>query len=1165
MELTKEQEQAINARGMSVAVSAAAGSGKTRVLISRIIKRVCEEKGDISRILAVTYTKAAAAEIVARLMKAIGDKLAEDPSNRHVARQALMANSARVSTVHRFCLDVIRNNFERLSLPSDLAVGDETKLGILSRKVMEKLVDDYFEGDVSPSETIEEFPTFFDSFASKGSSQIFVSNMLDFYEQLSKKKDYIDSIDESIQLYKNVNAANFLDSAWGIELLKYSRELFEHYARELKDAVELSRVNQDYRKALPSFEYDLALAKDMLTLLEAPDYFALKARLAQYDPPRIDFEKGIQKTEEMLFFQDERTKYMKDARALRSNFFSFEEKDLNETFAATEELLEKIKTFLKAFHKRFSAEKLRRGVIGFSDMEHYALSVLWDRENDAPSDVALRIRKEFDEIYVDEYQDTNEVQDKIFSLVGREDNVFCVGDIKQSIYGYRGAEPSIFDKKLDDREKYYDGFKGTKTKIFLSRNFRSSNEIIDFCNCVFDKIMNVEKEKYGENEKLHYGREKLFDDVEISVLPRRKAGDKSPAPEAQYVARRIAALIRSGVKQKDIAILLRNSKYAGEYESAMKNLGISVKNVVDENFFESGEVLLMLSLLNVIDNPSRDVYLAATLKSGLFGVTLDELLYIRRGSDGSLYDALCAFTEKTGFQKGKRFLAFLEKYRALVPSLPCDKLIWQLYIETDILSLAGAGSELDNLGAEQAKANLIQLYNYARQLGASSYHGLYDFILLINDVIERKKTVKLAPFKTAGDAVSIMTIHGSKGLEFPVVFLSETSSQFNNDETKDSIYVGRLCVSTRMAHSSGFGKLKSPAYMISQISERAGKIDEEIRVLYVALTRAKNKLIITGSSSKPKSFSDIGEYAYRSKYFTGYALRRTNCFLDYIGIACAGRGGYVVANSIEDLPEGNAAAEESERDEMTLVEARRLVNERLDYEYPHAVLTEVPAKVAVSELYPDLLDDGESGEIKEAQLGYVPRFLASEDEDVTAAERGTATHTFMQFFDFDRVEKNGVRAEIDYLAEHKYIFDTDVKKIDVRGIEAFLRSDVAKKMRTSRDVWREKRFILSLNADEFSEKEETKAALRGEKLLVQGVIDCAYRDEDGKIVVVDYKTDHFKRGTPREEIESVLRERHTRQLTYYKKACEMLFGKVSRVLIYSFALNDTVEINGGQI
>ena len=353
--------------------------------------------------------------------------------------------------------------------------------------------------------------------------------------------------------------------------------------------------------------------------------------------------------------------------------------------------------------------------------------------------------------------------------------------------------------------------------------------------------------------------------------------------------------------------------------------------------------------------------------------------------------------------------------------------------------------------------------------------------------------------------------------------------------------------------------------MISQISEREAKIDEEIRVLYVALTRAQDKLIITGSSSKGVSFSDIGEYAYRAKYFTGYALRRTSSFLDYIGIACAGHGGYVVANDINALPADKVTDDKQESDGMTLVEARRLVNERLNYEYPHAVLTEVPAKVAVSELYPDLLDDGESGEIKEAQLGYMPRFLVSEDEDVTAAERGTATHTFMQFFDFDRVEKNGVRAEIDYLAEHKYIFDTDIKKIDVRGIEAFLRSDVAKKMRTSRDVWREKRFILSLDADEFSEKEETKAALRGEKLLVQGVIDCAYRDEDGKIVVVDYKTDHFKRGTPREEIESVLRERHTRQLTYYKKACEMLFGQVSRVLIYSFALNDTVEINGGQI
>ena len=1165
MELTTEQKQAIDASGMSVAVSAAAGSGKTRVLISRIIKRVCEDNGDISRILAVTFTKAAAAEIVARLLKALGEKLAEDPSNRHVARQALMANSAKISTVHRFCLDVIRDNFERLSLPSDISVGDETKLEILSRKVMEKLVDDYFEGDVSDEEKIEDFPTFFDSFASRGKSSFFVATLLDLYDELAAKRNFIDSIDESIQLYKNVNAANFLDSVWGIELLDYSRALFGHYKRELEDAVELAGVNTDYLKAKPFFEYDLAFANDMLALIGAPDYFELRSKLENYAPSRISFGQNVQKTEEMKFFQSERTRFIEDVRGLRDKFFSFEESDLNVTFDATEELLKNIKTFLKAFHKRYGEEKLRRGVISFADMEHMALSLLWDRENDAPSDVAIRVCDGFDEIYVDEYQDTNEVQDKIFSLIGREDNVFCVGDIKQSIYGFRGAEPRMFDKILSGREKFSDGFRGKKTKIFLSKNFRSSNEIIDFCNGVFGKIMNVEREKYGEDEKLHYGREESCGDVEISVLGKRIKGDNAPAPEAQYVARRVAALIRAGREPKDIAILLRGKRYAGEYESALKELGVPVKNAEDEGFFESGEVLLMLSLLNVIDNPSRDVYLAATLKSGLFGVTLDELLYIRRGSDGSLYDALCAFTEKTGFKKGKRFLAFLEKYRALVTSLPCDKLIWQLYMETDILSLAGAGSDVDNLGAEQAKANLIQLYNYSRQFGANSYHGLYDFISLINDIIEKKETVKLSPFKTAGDAVSILTIHGSKGLEYPVVILSETSAAFNSDEAKDNTYLGRLGVTTRLAHSSGFGKLKSPAYMISQIPERAAKIEEEIRVLYVALTRARDKLIVTGSSSNGVSFSDIGEYAYRAKYFTDYALRRTNRYLDLIGVACAGHGGYVVANDLGDLPAEKVAAKEMKRDEMTLVEARRLVNERLNYEYPHAVLTEVPAKVAVSELYPDLLDDGESAEIKEAQLGYVPRFLAGEDDVVTAAERGTATHTFMQFFDFDRVEKDGVRAEIEYLAEHKYIFNTDIKKIDVRGIEAFLRSDVAKKMRTSSEVWREKRFILSLNADEFSEKEETKAALRGEKLLVQGVIDCAYRDGDGKIVVVDYKTDHFARGTPRAEIESVLRERHTRQLTYYKKACEMLFGKVSRVLIYSFALNDTVEIYGGQI
>ena len=1160
MEFTKEQKQAIESRGMSVAVSAAAGSGKTAVLTRRIIERVCAPDGDISRILAVTFTKAAAAEILARLSRAISEKLASDPSDKHVARQSLLVSSARVSTVHRFCLDVIHEYFDELGLPSDFTVGDETNIKIISEKVMDDLIDDLFEGNVAPDEKIDDFGQLYDTLGGRSKKNGFSETVTKIYEKLSCKTDFIDALDDYIQMYKNVDASNIIDTAWGFEIKKYLRATLEHYRKMLCDAEQLGKVNPDYLPTQAAFTYDRRFCDLALSKLDASGYAELFGVFASYDPPSIKFARGAAKTAERERIHGFRDEFKNAIRKKCTPYLAFSEREIEFTFAETAKRLSEIKTFLLAFDRRFKEEKKRRRVITYSDMEHYALRVLWDRENDAPSAAAIRIRDGFDEIFVDEYQDTNEVQNKIFALVSKKNNLFTVGDVKQSIYSFRGADPTIFESVLDGREKYFDGMTGDGAKIFLSKNFRSSNEILDFCNCVFDVVMNVGKKRYGDDEKLYAGLDKSLGDVEISVLPTGDKGDYI-SPEENYVARRIAALLKSGRKPSDVAILLRKGSSSTGFERALKQLNISVKNTEDKAFFENGEVLLMLSLLNVIDNPARDVYLAATLKSQLFGVTLDELLYIRRYADGSLYDALRAFTEQTGFKKGKRFLAFLEKFRALAPSVPCDRLIWQIYLDTNILSVVGSDKNLENYEAEQAKANLIQLYNFSRSFGKNSYRGLFDFISFLGDVIEKKEKVKLSPFKTAGDAVSIMTIHGSKGLEFPVCFVSCADRKFNRDDERSNLLFTKLGVATKLRHPSGLGQIKPLSFEILKNAMRQNTLEDETRLLYVALTRAREKLIITASSADPVDLGESGEYARRAKYISEYSLFGCDSFFDLIGISMAGRGGYSVVGA-DDIGAATPKKEEKTSDDVPLSLARRVVSERLSFRYPYEVLTEVPAKVAVSDLYPDLLDDGE-GEAKEALFDYVPRFLAGEDEYVTAAERGTATHTFMQFFDFDRVEKNGVSAEIEYLARRKFIYDTDVPKIDVRGVERFLRSDIARKIKSAKQIWREKRFIVSFDAADFSEREETRAALGDEKLLVQGVIDCAYRDDDGKIVVIDYKTDHFARGTPRDEIEKTLIERHTRQLMYYKKACELMFGEVKSVLIYSFALGDTVEILGG--
>jgi len=1156
MNWTDQQKDAIYARGVSVAVSAAAGSGKTAVLTRRIIERVCapDGSGDISRILAVTYTKAAAAEIIARVERAVSEKLAEDPTNKHIARQSLLVSSARISTIHSFCLSVLRENFAHVDLPSDFSAMDETRLDIIAKNIMEELVDECFESDKENG--TEEYAEFFDTFGSVGKTESYSETLLEIYKKLLFKLRFIDTIDEYIQMYKNVGAANFFDSCWGKELLTHTVGFLRHYKRIFDDALEFIGANDSFAHLDEAFRYESDFIAGILDALEGgADYLSVSDMMCAYAPPMMKHKKVAEVSTTMDFYKEERSAFRACVRGDIAKFYSFTETDMSYAAEHTAAMLEKLKTILKTFDSRFRAEKARRHAVSFADMERLALEVLWDSENDAPTEAALGYRDDFDEIFIDEYQDTNEVQDKIFSLICRPDNKFCVGDVKQSIYAFRGATPDIFEKMLDGSEKYKSGMDGDRAKIFLSSNFRSSGEIIDFCNCVFDKLMNVDGRRYGEDEKLIPGNRFSRGDVEIAVFSKDEG--KTVDDEADFVARRIAHLVENGRKFSDIAILLRKDKNAKSFERALNRLNIPFRNSSQKKFFESAEVLLMLALLNVIDNPARDVYLAAALKSPLFGVTLDELMYIRRSSGGSLYDALCDFTEKTGFKNGVSFLNFVDRFRTLAQSMTCDELIWQIYLETDIFSLISSGENAKEYEKEQAQANLIQLYNYARSFGGASYRGLYDFISFINDVIEGKADVKLAQFKSSDNAVSIMTVHESKGLEFPVCFFSDTGSQFNRSDMKKNVLVGKMGVVPKLVHPSGLGIIKTPEYAVASIPLLGAMQTEEIRILYVALTRAKEKLIVTGTSARPLDIAPGGFNHSHGKYLSAYSVNKMLNNLDLICVAVAGMDVCRAASEVE--PTTDAHTEAASDGASTLVGARKLVSDRLSFEYPYQGLQAVPSKVAVSRLYPDLLDESETEE-KTASFDYVPRFLSGDDDGATAAERGTATHTFMQFFDFDRVEKNGVDGEIRYLKENKFIFESDAEKIDIKGLEKFFRSDMAKKIRSSREVFREKRFMLAFPADEFTESAELKSKLKHENLLVQGVIDCLYRDDDGKFVLVDYKTDHFAKGTAREEMEKVLRERHTRQLTYYKKACQTLFGDVSHVYIYSFALGGTVEI-----
>ena len=1192
---TPAQKDAIDSRGYSIAVSAAAGSGKTAVLTRRIIERVCADEGDISRVLVVTFTKAAAAELVSRIADALSAMLAENPDNAHIRKQSLLVSSSHISTIHSFCLDLIRTNFQKLNIPPDFSAGDETEVRLLMNEIAEELISDYFEGELlAGEEEIENFGKFADLFGDVARSNQLAGTLISLYLSVSSTVDSLERIEYFRTIAENAAENGFDGTPWELCIREYLTQFLSHYLRIYNDAVQRAASDKKFVKPLSMIALERDEINKILTSVEKGiPYREISPMLCNL--PFVPRLTGVSGDPQLARFSKLRTEFKKELKDVIKEYYSYSEDALKLCFIETAEAMENLGRFMRTFEKRFSEEKKRRKMITFGDMEQYALQLLYDKKTNAPTELAIALRDAYDEIYIDEYQDTNELQDTIFRLISREDNRFNVGDIKQSIYAFRGAKPDIFSALLDSRPKYRKGMEEKAAKIFLSENFRSATEILEFCNGIFDKLMNVKELRYGEDERLHPGRGLHTSVPELYLVPRAsaKADDEDIEDvigEADFVADKIKELLESGkkhdgtpVKCSDIVILLRSTTSSAKaYEDALNVRGIPCKNSGDKEFFESPEVLLMISLLGAIDNPARDIYLAATLKSPLYGITLDELLFIRRSvKDGSLFDALRVFTEENGFAKGRKFLDDYEKYALMSAETPCDALIWQIYNDTGIFSAISSDEDMSMYEIEQANANLMTLYNYARGFERGGFKGLSQFISFINDVLARRTQMDISGFASPGDVVNIMTIHKSKGLEFPICFLSGLGKKMNFMESREkTVYHDDFGIAMKLTAEQGLVRLDTPIRKATLLDKKRSMIEEELRVLYVALTRPKERLYMTASVSAgdvEKGVFDLwredGTYAWKSRYFSEYALRESSAYIDLLLTALADRQESFLMDTVyastdgkettqaEEIPTSDSVTEEAE--DMTYYEAKRLVSDRLDYVYPYRRLSEIPSKLSVSELYPTILDEAESGQPLPEELPTdmaIPNFLLrEEDENITAAQKGTAMHTFMQFCDFDRVMKNGVEKEIEYLADKRFIFETDKEKMDVPKLKAFFDGELAAKIMSSAEVFREKRFMIKLPANLFTE--ECSEILSEEKILVQGVIDCAFTDENGDLILLDYKTDFFSRGASRSFIEKTLRERHGQQLGYYKIACERLFGKLpAHTYIYSFALNDTVEI-----
>ncbi len=1167
---TQSQLDAIETRGCDLLVSAGAGSGKTAVLTERIIRRLTSDKNaDITRMLIVTFTKAAAGELRERISSALSDALAKVPNDRHLERQLMRLDSAEICTIHSFCLDLLRENFTSAGLSADFRIADDAEARLLKRSLMNELIEDCYNGKISGFELLADSLT-----GTKGDDSL-EDIFLSLYDDLSSYREGIGFISSFADELESDSKNDFSQSRCGKEIMTLVNDSLRSYLDCFTDIIPWIEGDEKLCKAYSAaFLYDADFIR-RIQEFSAIDYSSLKELIDSYNPPRLGSYRG-ELDDDVIYAKEQRTNFKKKLSEISEKFFSLTAEKISENQLSTANMLRKLAELLALFDERFTKEKRRRTIVDFNDLERLSVSILLN--DNEPTEIAKAVSARFDEIFIDEYQDVNSLQDAIFSAISNS-NRFMVGDIKQSIYGFRGAEPTIF-------EAYREKFNGRSGKtIFLSNNFRCDRNIIDFTNLVSECVfMNATGTLpyYPEDNLVHSKTDQESDTpIKIALFNKNEDGISN---EPEYVASEIERLMRestkndgSRLKYSDFAILLRSAaERADEFRKVFEAHNIPIYNNAGGDFFENAEVLLALCLLNVIDDPHRDIYLAGLLKSPLFGFTLDELTLIRRASkDGSLFDALKFYVLNNDFKKGDDFLEALKKYQRKAEELSVDKLIWYLYSETDLPALVYGTDENGSL----RRANLTLLYEYARRFEASSFKGLYNFLRYINDIIADKAKLETAKvFSESSDTVKLMTIHQSKGLEFPVVFICGCGKKFNENDLRQNIVAQReLGIAMKLPDTTGFARFDTPVRqaMVKKLGD--SQLEEEMRVLYVAMTRAREKLCITAEVNEPQAFLD--KCQSDAARLSRSTIMNNGGYIKWILTAVEANNIRKKHDPCEIVFPQPTNSEILEKNDINTEKAYdsdksfdELVHERFDFVYPNEFLTKLPAKLSVSELFPTVLDDDsailEPTEIPEI-AAKIPLFMQETPTDsASPAERGTATHCFMQFCDFGRFKNipktdisSAIADECARLGEEKFLSPRAASIVNQNQLKRFFTSDIYSEICASKKVYREHRFNVKLPAADFTADEKLKMQLTDEFILVQGVMDCFFENPDGSFTLVDYKTDYIPRDLDHEAAKEMLLDRHKLQLGYYKTALEIITErKVSRCLIYSFGLGEVISV-----
>ena len=1172
---TGEQLSAIETRDRTLLVSAAAGSGKTATLTERIIRSLTDEKNpvDIDSLLVVTFTNAAARELRAKISKALTDAAEKNPEDKHLERQLYMLPSARIRTIDSFCNEILRSNSDRAGISPNYRIADTAECELLATLIVEGLIEAVYNGELPEIASPEEFEELADCLTDSKRTE----ELAGVFRYIHLKCDSAEAgIDSLLPLIENYSKSDIPveENAYGKYLLARYHELLDHYISVVNKYIAVFREGSAAEgKYLVMAESDREL---LLRLRSNVSYDSardaiLSCELMKKPTVRRD------RTDEMDTYSAVRD-MMKDDLLDMKSFFTYTSEMWRTLLSSLHRLLLVLYRFEKKFDCLFTEEKRRRSAFSYADIERYTYNCLI--ENGKPTDIAVNLRSQFSAIYIDEYQDVNALQNRIFEVIAKPDNRFMVGDIKQSIYGFRSACPEIFADMKASFPRLSDEYSECAS-IFMSSNFRCDRAVVDFVNGIFDRAFSLVGESIGYTDadrlgyaKIHEGGEPEYISPEICMLDKHKADDENAIKAPEVVAAKIKELLENGrldsgepIRPSDIAIILRNAKGKdGLYAEALERAGVPSCISGAKDFFLSSEVLLVLCLLNSIDNPRRDIYLAGLMCSPLFDFTADELYLVRCADGEALYESLLRYVEENPeFAKGRYFLDTLNYYRTIAEGIGVDTLIYKLYHETGLLALAARNG---------GKDNLMILYDYARSYESGAFRGLYNFISFINNLIDKKTTFDDAREVSGEDAVRIVTCHASKGLEYPVVFLVESGTRLSNKDARSRLaFAENFGISFRLRTPSGIAVVNSPVQDIINHYVYRKLYEEELRVLYVALTRARERLFIVGDALAEDRDEYLRRLDIKKENLSEYTLRSLASYLE-IALACAdGARALEPCEFVSELPKADltvgTADVECDDDELVIEKREELVKtltERFTYEYRAPHMTALPEKMSVSRTSPTVLDGTESESViianGDEEKRRLPRFADGTSAD-ESAKRGIATHYFMQFCALSYLEKNGATAELKRLVDLGFISEEDGERVRIREIELFLKSELFSEMKGAKRIFREFRFNVPLPAESFTKDEEKIGAYIGKTVLVQGVIDCIIERPDGTLGLYDYKTDRLTREEMAERTlaERKLREKHTEQLKLYSLAAEEIFGKKPKALaVYSLPLGDTVDI-----